>query len=162
MPQYRVTYTLVDSQTPQGQTTKVFEFTATDDAAAATAETAFRTDFNAVTTMGIQRVVGPAKIEDVGDSASSGSDAVKGLSASIFLNAAGKRGNLTVPAPVSAILSGNSLNPSAADFLAYLENFTSGGGGFEISDGENARGFTASDVSGGKVVVVRANRRLPI
>lgn len=162
MATYRVTYLLGDDQTPQGQVTKTFEYEAADDAAAATAFTAFDTDFRAVTAMAVLQIVGPALVNNVGASPTAGADATKGLSASVYVNAAGKRANMTVPAPVTAIMSGNSLVDNAALWLAYLENFTLGGGGFTVSDGENVRGFTASDVAGGKRVVIRASRRLPV
>jgi hypothetical protein len=160
MPTYQYTVVFGDDQTPQGQTTKTYYGEFADDAAAATAAGNLDTDIDAVTDMAVLRTIGPALITEVGGTPASGARATDALSASIFLNSAGKRGNHTVPAPVSAIMSGNTLDTSATAWTDYLDNFTAASG-WELSDGEHARGATSSDTAGGKRVVVRANRRLP-
>jgi hypothetical protein len=160
LPIFIATYYFRDDR--NGVTEKQFRGDFTDYATADTAASDLATDLTAVTGAAIYRYT-LAQVFDLANTPTAGARVTDRMSATVYLDvSANKKANFTVPAPASAILSGNSLLQSTA-WHDLTDNFTATGG-WEISDGEHVDkpgGATDGTVTG-KLISVRSGvRTLP-
>lgn len=136
MPEFLVTYEMVDDY--NRNTRKTFTTTAAtaDFAAAAAAAAALFTDLAVLTELRVlaytvgQRVV-------VTDSATAGANRDEGLTLTL-LKSDNYKAAIKVPGPINAIFdaNGNVLTPVPAAVQDFIDHFADGAGGFTFSDGE--------------------------
>jgi hypothetical protein len=150
MPDYVVTHYYIDVN--NGETLKQYDGTFTDYAAARAAADALLVDAQAATDAHLYRET-LAETTDVAGAPAGGSNVFERMSATVDLSG-GKRGNIALPAPVAAMFSGNSLDPTAAEWTDFIANFSSD---WTISDGENVNGT----VRGKRIYVRSGSTNLP-
>jgi len=133
MPDYRMTVPFYDEL--NGQTTRTYEGTFADDAAATAAAAALMTDILAATDAGIESYL-LTKIVSVATAPAAGGRVFEVAQATVSLVGKTDKAVVTVPAPSATMFSGNSLIFTAAsDFDDFIQNFVTGAG-WTISDGD--------------------------
>lgn len=114
-------------------TTRTYEINAANYTDASTAVTAFLADLAVVSDAAIiETRLSEIKIDTA---ASSSANVFVQAAMTLNLNTAGKRAAHNIPAPDASIVSGKYVVSDAANLLAYLDNFETGGA-MRISDGE--------------------------
>ena len=156
MATWRVTYTLVDDQSPKaGVRQKTFTGDFADYATASAAESDLRTDLLAATSAGVARV---QLTEDtvLTPSAASGSNVFEVASVTIPINAV-KNANYQLPAPVAALqAANNAVDTTATEWTDLMDNYTATAG-WEVSDTEHID--TTISYGNGKLIYVRSGQR---
>jgi hypothetical protein len=137
-----------------GRTSKRFIGDFVDYAAASTAAGLFQAD--------VQNLVGAAlnqytlcEIIPVASAPSGTSNVFERVSATVDMGA-GKLYNLQMPSPVAAVFAGNALDPTATQWVDFVDNLTTTSG-WEISDGEHYD----STVAGKRIFVRSGKTNLP-
>lgn len=154
MPDYTVTYTLLDDNQPTAATRqKRFVGNFADYAAASSAEAALRADLDAATSAAIVRV---QLTEDTVISAlpDAGANVFEVASVTLPITAV-KNANFQLPSPVTALQSpGNTIDTANAAWTALIDNFSAG---WTVSDGENVD--TTLGYGTGKLIFVRSGKK---
>lgn len=133
MPDYVVTHYYRDAH--HGETTKQYEGTFTDYAAARTAADDLLTDAQALTDAHLYKET-LAETSTFAGAAGPNSNVFERISATVTLSGGGK-GNFQYPSPASGAFNGNALDTTAAIWTDFEANFSSD---WTISDGENITG----------------------
>lgn len=160
MADYRCTVTYLDSF--NGVTEKEFTGTFADHAAATTARASLVNALEAATTAAVIKAE-LTEITTYVNSPTAGSSVLFRMSATVYLDqGTNKKANFTVPAPISTILSGNTLITDQALWTAIITEIESGGAGWTISDGETVDDTGGNGTISGKLITVRSGvRTLP-
>lgn len=148
MPDYRVTFFFNDSF--NGETTRSYEGTFTDDAAATTAADALSSDINSLCDIGIDRYE-LAKIVQVGSAAPANSLVFNTVQATVNLVGKPQKATLSLPMPNATVMPANALVTTATDWTNFIANFAAGL--WTISDGDNI-----DDTVSGKRVIRRSGK----
>jgi len=155
MPEYRMTVLLRDDF--GGETIKQFIGDFGTDAAATTAAAVLLEDLQDLTTAGVVKWE-LAQVSRPNEAPEANSNVFMRLSANVNLETAGKTANVEIPAPIAGVFTGNALDTTAAEWIAFIANFDALTG-WELSDGEHYGGST----NRGKRINVRSgSTNLPV
>lgn len=153
MPDYIATFFYKDAL--NGETTRSFKGTFTDNASAQTALSALQTDLIAATKSKIwKRSLNEVTL--ISGAVNANTLVFNTVSATVELVGKADKANLNFPDPVDAMMTGNALDITATEWTDLVANFATGAG-WTISDGDE---YSAT-VSGERVIVRSGKTNLP-
>ena len=154
MPDYRATFSYKDIQ--EGITRKTFNGTFADATAAAAGMGALLAALQNATDAYIYQTE-LTEVDVVAGAANAGSTVFELVSATVDLAGKPERANVQLPSPVAAMMVGNALDKTAAQWTAVMAQITAGAG-WTISDGDTYDGT----VKGARVYRSSGDTNLPV
>jgi len=158
MALYRVTFTFLDSV--EGTTSRAYEGEFALNSAAVTAASDLQDAIVAISDSAvIKREL--TEVTNITATPAANSRVFERVAAQVYL-IGNKKYAINLPSPKAAIMSGNSLDPSAATWTAFTSKFVSGVG-WTLSDGEllDASLGTNGTIGGKRVFVRSGSTNLP-